>query len=632
MSKKMATRCYYEAGWTRRAAHLPVFPTQTLALSGQTFFGLAICLRSDIIPWNPCRKKRFRLKRFTAKGPVTMRTVHRPLDLADLVRDFDDGKITLPLMQRDFVWRPKKARALFESLARGFPIGSFYLWTSEKPQLTKREDQSTGRTLLLDGQQRLTSLMKGIAPEGTSDQAYRAYLDIVNDTFVMGDESRTVTKRISANDATLIPLSELISVKTQREVDRLKNVEVILRGLQDAGIIRKENSETAIKYKARLGEISKLFARPAPCEDVCFDGSDGDEVSVAIEIFSRLNKGGKGLDVGDVRAANLAQEKTASILPRMREFMKKDQIRDLNLNFVFVTRTLATLHRGDASFTTESKKRGENTFWDPNRNEDMKDIVWTWGKTQKSLSAVTDFVIQDLGWASRRWLPSANALIPIAYLLKKRAEPRINKKDHTALTRYLCKAAVGRLFSGSVETSINQFLVSIKKAHREKAAISAELLLKGIRRDDVEPLTADTILAETPMYSPLMSVYLAYLISINAQSWWSGKRLLNVARDKGDPLAVHHIFPRNYLKSVGVPEIKANTMANYAFLSQSDNVQLTDEDPQSAYRRLSIQQKQWAQPQLFLIADPELFNDFTEFMQRRARKLAECLNEFLGFS
>ena len=73
-------------------------------------------------------------------------------------------------------------------------------------------------------------------------------------------------------------------------------------------------------------------------------------------------------------------------------------------------------------------------------------------------------------------------------------------------------------------------------------------------------------------------------------------------------------------------------MANYAFLSQSDNVQLTDEDPQSAYRRLSTPQKQWAQLKLFMIADPDLFNDFTEFMQRRARKLAESLNEFLGLS
>ena len=31
MSKKMATECFSEAGWTRRAAHIPVFPAQVLA-------------------------------------------------------------------------------------------------------------------------------------------------------------------------------------------------------------------------------------------------------------------------------------------------------------------------------------------------------------------------------------------------------------------------------------------------------------------------------------------------------------------------------------------------------------------------------------------------------------------------
>jgi len=544
---------------------------------------------------------------------------------------FDEGEITLPLMQRDFVWRPRKARALFESLCRGYPIGSFYLWKSGKTQLTKQVDQR-GSLLLLDGQQRLTSLIKGIASEGAVDEAYRAYLDLINNSILMGEESLTVKNRIAEHDARLIPLSEIISIKKQNDVDRLKVVQGILQGLRDEGIIRKEHAERAMTYQARMEAISKLFERGVPCEEVCFDDFDGDEVSVAIEIFSRLNKGGKGLDVGDVRAANLAQEKTAAILPKMREFMKTPEVRDLSLNFVFVTRTLATLHRGDASFTTESKKRGENAFWDPNRNEDKKEIGWTWSKTEKALSEIAKFLINDVGWASRRWLPSANALIPVAYLLKKRGEPHIKRRDAAHIQRYLCIAAVRKLFSGSVETSINQFVARIKKAHREKERITPDLLLRAVRREDREPITPDMILSEGRSHSPLMSVYLAYLISHDAESWWSGKPLIDVARDKADPLAVHHIFPRSYLKEAGLPERKANTMANYAFLSQSDNVQLSDEDPQSAYRRLNVEQKQRAQHQLFMIADADLFNDFNEFMQRRARKLADSLNEFLELS
>jgi hypothetical protein len=561
-----------------------------------------------------------------------MRTAHRPLSLRDLVREFDEGTISLPLMQRDFVWKPRKARALFESLCKGYPIGSFYLWKSGKPQLTKNENRRTGDILLLDGQQRLTSLIKGISPEGTVDQAYRAFIDIINGSVVMAEEGATVRKRIARQDPTLVALSDIISIKQQADVERLKVVQGIMRGLRDEGKIKKEHSDRAMEYQARLEAISKLFERDAPCEEVIFDESDGDEVSVAIDIFSRLNKGGKGLDAGDVRAANLAQEKTADILPKMRQFMKTPEIRDLSLNFVFVTRALATLHRGDASFTTENKKRGENAFWAPNRNEDQKGIGWTWGKTEKSLLETARFITNYVGWTTRRWLPSANALIPVAYLLKKRGGTHVHTRDRDVIRRYLCIAAIRKLFSGSVETSINQFVGKIKKADREKDPITADLLLKGIRRGELEPITPEMVLSETRGHSPLMCVYLAYLMSEDARSWWKGTPLREIVGDKGDPLAVHHIFPRNYLKQTGLPERKANTMANYAFLSQSDNVELTDDDPQFGYNRLNAQQKQWAQPQLYMVADPDLFNDFNEFMQRRARRLAESLNEFLNLS
>src|ERR1039457_5986643 len=71
----MATRDLYEAGEARTVANRRAFLPQTLAFSGQTLvvghfvendplpkrsFGLAICLRSDTIPLNRCRKRRFR--------------------------------------------------------------------------------------------------------------------------------------------------------------------------------------------------------------------------------------------------------------------------------------------------------------------------------------------------------------------------------------------------------------------------------------------------------------------------------------------------------------------------------------------------------------------------------------------
>jgi uncharacterized protein with ParB-like and HNH nuclease domain len=48
--------------------------------------------------------------------------------LIDLIRQFDRGDIALPEMQREFVWQPPKVEKLLDSLYKGWPVGSFYLW------------------------------------------------------------------------------------------------------------------------------------------------------------------------------------------------------------------------------------------------------------------------------------------------------------------------------------------------------------------------------------------------------------------------------------------------------------------------------------------------------------------------
>jgi len=57
--------------------------------------------------------------------------------LLDLVQRFDSGEIRLPLMQRDYVWKPKKVVKLLDSLYRKWPIGSFYVWHTTHDRGTK---------------------------------------------------------------------------------------------------------------------------------------------------------------------------------------------------------------------------------------------------------------------------------------------------------------------------------------------------------------------------------------------------------------------------------------------------------------------------------------------------------------
>src|SRR4026207_1686205 len=114
--------------------------------------------------------------------------------ISDLCKEIENGPLVLPEFQRDFVWEEGKTYELFDSLIRDIFIGSiiygipsFEITVREldirprkgkgsrariKTQAFSREEietkvQVSGFRLVLDGQQRITSMyraLKGINP------------------------------------------------------------------------------------------------------------------------------------------------------------------------------------------------------------------------------------------------------------------------------------------------------------------------------------------------------------------------------------------------------------------------------------------------------------------------------------
>src|SRR4051812_24074571 len=99
----------------------------------------------------------------------------------------------LPAIQREFVWRPDHIAQLFDSLLRNYPISTFLLWDL-KPENRDRWDiyrfiehfhanethnelaTTAGvpqLALVLDGQQRLTSLLIGLKGSYTLKRKYK---------------------------------------------------------------------------------------------------------------------------------------------------------------------------------------------------------------------------------------------------------------------------------------------------------------------------------------------------------------------------------------------------------------------------------------------------------------------------
>lgn len=77
-----------------------------------------------------------------------------------LVDDIRRGTIALPDIQRPFVWHASKVRSLLDSMYRGFPVGFLLFWeTGTDPDARQiGSGEAAPRLLIVDGQQRLTSL------------------------------------------------------------------------------------------------------------------------------------------------------------------------------------------------------------------------------------------------------------------------------------------------------------------------------------------------------------------------------------------------------------------------------------------------------------------------------------------
>ncbi len=118
------------------------------------------------------------------------------LNLNSLVNFIEIGDIGLPDIQRPFVWKNAKVRDLFDSMYRGYPVGYLLFWqnafTDDSKVIGTDVKQKSSRLLIVDGQQRLTSLyavVKGIpvVREGYSTETIEIAFNPLMEKFEVAD-------------------------------------------------------------------------------------------------------------------------------------------------------------------------------------------------------------------------------------------------------------------------------------------------------------------------------------------------------------------------------------------------------------------------------------------------------------
>lgn len=566
---------------------------------------------------------------------MRIQTVQVPL--RELVRDFTTGKILLPQFQRDYVWKPKKIRNLLDSLLNQYPVGGFYLWRPVGSALDPKPKRFVGTGpivyaefsgYLIDGQQRLTSLEAGFhlySGEDKNGVELRCYLDLRasrneqrRDTrlFVTYGGRQSIAHRVDDADPTLIPVS-LFFEKVDKQAEKEQDAQVE-EALKEIGWSTNRITEAIGRLDAARG----MLAQEVPCTTV-YEISD----SQAVEVFSRLNKGGTPLRQGDVTAAGLARGKAVSVLTAMREFVSTERPQRLGLSFSFAFRALVVFHRGSAQFLSLKPD------WMDVPGPEGRSLHQSWKSAQKALDEALLFVDKTMGWSSRTLLPSVNALIVLAAVLDH-TDFKLTAEDEQLLKRWLCLTALRGTFQGSVETTINRFLRAMRESKRRPTVA----LVEALHKDEGRAVRGDEFRNTTTLWAPQVQVMHAWLVHRQACDWLDGAKTVDelartdLAKFPGGDLTVHHIFPKKVLVDSGLTLAAANRPANFALLSRSTNAEFGAKLPEDVLATLGADERKRAAKQFFGqgAGDRLKRENYEDFCDWRAKELAQAINEFLG--
>lgn len=127
--------------------------------------------------------------------------------LTHLIEDIKHGNLALPDIQRPFVWSASKIRDLFDSLYRGYPVGTLMFWETGADVGTRQvgggSTDRVAKLLIVDGQQRLTSLFAVITGRPVLTKSFEERQ--IRIAFRPHDETFEVTDAAIEKDPEFIP-------------------------------------------------------------------------------------------------------------------------------------------------------------------------------------------------------------------------------------------------------------------------------------------------------------------------------------------------------------------------------------------------------------------------------------------
>lgn len=493
----------------------------------------------------------------------------------------------LPAIQRPYVWKPDQVIRLFDSLMKGYPISSFLFWDLRPESKHQWEiykfvenfkygdihnelahTDGLDVTLVLDGQQRLTSLMLGLRgsytvkaknkrsnnPDSWSRQ--NLYLDLLKDPSLDDDEAGIeVSYGFKFSSDHPHNSKDHFWIKVGRILDFCD--ETKFEEIKDEWTDLLDGDVTKDQIRLFKRNLDRLYRMVWKDESVAFFTEQSQSYDRVLDIFIRANDGGTKLSKSDLLLSMLtskwegvnAREEIFNFVEYINNdlILKNDFDKDFVMRACLVLSDLPHVYKV-ANFTKEN----------------LEIIKNNWGKIKKTIEQ-TVLLINSFG-LDRDLLTSANSLHPIAYYAYKSNKPLLGTSDidienSKNIHRWLLIALLNNIFGGNSDSTIGLSREIVKESFNKSLRFPDNLLIAGLKTHG--------------KYSSLDDDFIDDILQINY-----GKRTAFLAlsliqdefRTGSNIFHIDHIFPKSWFTTANLQNIGVSISQIPAYQEYSNNI------------------------------------------------------------
>lgn len=566
--------------------------------------------------------------------------------LSKLIEDIHVGEIGLPDIQRPFVWPRRKVRDLFDSMYRGFPIGYLLFWENgiaDKHRMIGADGkQKLPRLLIVDGQQRLTSLYAVIKGVPVVNEKYQP--DFIRIAFHPLEEKFEVFNPAIEKDVEWI---DDISVLWNSDIGTYTFTHEYLSKLKARRAISPEEEK---KISLAIERLVNLQNYPITVLEISHS-VDEDQVA---EIFVRINSKGTPLHQADFILTLMSvfwddgrkqledfcrQAKTPPVGNKPSPYNyyllpKPDQLLRVSVALGFRRARLEhvySLLRGKDLQTKQfSDEQREKQFAILRESQAFVLDLQNWHDFLK--------VLKRAGYTSARFISSEVAVLYTyaLWLIGKRDFCVDPHRLREIMARWFFMTALTGRYTGSTESRMEQDLALLRDAQTADEFVRIlNQQIESVLTQDYWAVTLPNELETASARSPAQFAYYAALCLLNAPALYSNMKVSVLldpsAKAKKSALERHHLFPRRYLQSIGISDKRLiNQAANYALVEWSDNIRVSNRPPSDYVpeleRRFSPEE---LRTMYRLHALPERWYelDYFEFLKERRKRMADVIRQ-----